>query len=364
MSKNELDVLRDSILKKAKGIHISRMSESSIAERTEWLETPSYDLNRILSGNLKKGIPLKTWTMIVGPEHSFKSSFMALTLSNAQKQGMIPVVIDTEGAWDKEFVKRWGLDPDNILYIYTPWVDEIKVVLAQLLDSDQEKYAIALDSIGGIEKKKILDDALEGTPKSDQGGLQKELKPLYKLLLNLVKVKNSCALSAGHLFGNPNSYGGADEIGGGKAAKLLPDIIVSLKKGKIYDSDKNVIGNELKAITFKNRIYPPFNEAVININFKDGLDRFAGLANLATKAEIISKGGAWYSYTKDDGTIDKYQGEVKLKTLFENNEEEIINKLNVWLGETGFSTVNEEIKKNEELKEIEKEVFEDSFCEN
>lgn len=346
-----LNKLRDSILKKAKGIHISRMSESSIAERGECLETPALDLNRILSGDLRKGIPSKTWTMIVGPEHSFKSSFMALCMARAQKEGYKVVVIDTEGAWDKNFIARWGLKAEDVLYIYTPWIDEIKVALAQILESEEDKFAIVVDSIGGIEKKKILDDALDGTPKADQGGLQKELKPMYKLLLNLVKMKNSIAISAGHFFGNPNSYGGADEIGGGKAAKLLPDIIVSLKKGKMFDSEKKVIGNEITAITLKNRMYPPFNEAKIQIDFKNGINRYAGLADLAINAGIIKRGGAWYTYVDDEGQEHKYQGEVKLGALFSENETSIINKLNMWLENTGFSTINENIKEAELIVE-------------
>jgi RecA/RadA recombinase len=55
-------------------------------------------LNRILSGSLFKGIPEKTMTMLVGPEASFKSSFMCLSMANAQSMGYTPVIIDTEGA--------------------------------------------------------------------------------------------------------------------------------------------------------------------------------------------------------------------------------------------------------------------------
>jgi hypothetical protein len=47
---------------------------------------------------LFKGIPEKTMTLLVGPEASFKSSFMALTMANAQKSGFLPVIFDTEGA--------------------------------------------------------------------------------------------------------------------------------------------------------------------------------------------------------------------------------------------------------------------------
>lgn len=348
---NSLDALRDRIQKKAKGIHISRMSESEFTKRDNWLPTPAFDLNRILSGNLLRGLPLKTWAMIVGPEHSFKSSFMALTMAEAQKKGMKVIVFDTEGAWDDNFVSRWGLDPENILHIYTPWVDEIKVALAQILESGEENLAIVMDSIGGIDKKKIYNDAIDGTPKADQGGLQKDLKPMYKLLLHLVKVRNSIAVSAGHYYGAPGQYGNADEIGGGKAAKLLPDLILSLRKYKLQDKEKNVIGNQIKAITLKNRLYPPFNEAAVEIDFINGLNPWAGIADIAVNCGILQKGGAgWYTFVNDEtGEEIKLQGEQKLVGLFEEHKDNFISQINGWLENTGFSTVNEAIKEAEEL---------------
>jgi hypothetical protein len=57
---NSLAALKDRLSKAAKGVHISVMSDSKIAERNEFVETPSYDLNRILSGDLRKGLPRKT----------------------------------------------------------------------------------------------------------------------------------------------------------------------------------------------------------------------------------------------------------------------------------------------------------------
>lgn len=352
-SKNSLLRLKEIVLKKNKGVHVSIMSESDLAQRSENIMTPAYDLNRILTGYLRKGLFEKTWTLIVGPEHSFKSSFTALCLANAQKKGYKIVIIDSEGAWDSNFIRRWGLNPDEVLYIYTPWVDEVKVILAQILDSSEEKIAIALDSIGGLDKKKILNDALDGDPKADQGGLQKDLKPMYKLLLNIVKTKKSIAITTGHYYGSPGTYGDGDAIGGGKAAKLLPDIIISLKKSKIFDDNKHVIGNSLKAITLKNRIYPPFNEASVEIDFEKGLNRFAGLADLAVAAGIISKGGAgWYTWiNKETGEEIKVQGEVKLQKLFEENEEFLINELDEFISTTGFSTINEELKEAESLLE-------------
>ena len=142
-------------------------------------------MNRILSGKLNGGLTSRNLCAIVGPEHSFKSSFMALCMSNAQKNGYKPIIIDTEGGCDDTFCKRWGLDTDNLYYIYTPWISEVKSILAQIKESGEEKLVIGLDSVGGLDRLKSYNDALAGEPKADQGLLQKEIRSTLKLFLNI-----------------------------------------------------------------------------------------------------------------------------------------------------------------------------------
>ena len=79
-----------------------------------------------------------------------------------------------------------------------------------------------------------------------------------------------------------------EKIGGGNAMKLLPSILVTLKKYSLYEFPNkkgkekgDIIGNEITATTIKNRGYPPFQDATINIDFKDGVKSFAGLLDLA-----------------------------------------------------------------------------------
>jgi len=351
-NKDVLDSLQQVIGNKLKGVHVSILSDSDIASTREWFPTPAYDLNRILSGSLKKGIPNKSLTLFVGPETSGKSSLMALCIKKAQEEGFTPCVFDTEGSWDGNFVSRWGLDPENIMYVYTPWVDKIAVALGNIINSDMDKLAIVIDSIGGMERRKVVDDAIgDGRLVADQGSLQREIKRTLKMLLNIVKGKNSVGMCAGHYYGNPNSYGTADEIGGGKFVKLAPDIIVSLKKEQIRTPDrKTVIGNKIKAMTIKNRFYPPFNEAYVDIDFNRGINRWVGILDLAMKAGIVLQKGSWYSM----GEEKLGQGVEKATQVMEEvYGNKLLDDLDEWLRKTGYSTINENEK--EALSLIEEE---------
>ena len=354
-----LEDLKAAIEKKAKGTHVSILSQSEIATSKEFIPTPALDLNRIISGSLYKGFPNKTLSMFVGPEASGKSSFMCLCLAEAQRKGYTPVVIDTEGAWDEKFVTRWGLDPTNMLYVYTPWIDQVSVALAQIIESGDKKLAIALDSIGGLEVGKLLVDATSGDVKADQGRLQKDIKRMLKLFVNICKAQESIGFAAGHYYGSPSQYGAAEEIGGGKYVKLSADIVVSLKKYKKYENPNatgiargDVLGNEIKAITLKNRYYPPFNECVVDIDFTKGINSMAGILDIALDIGVISKAGSWYSMGEErlgQGMANVTQTINTDKKLKEN----ICKKVEDHIKTTGYSTVNEYIAEAEELLEAE-----------
>jgi recombination protein RecA len=332
--------LRDKIAKKAKGTHVSVLSESEIAVSGELISTPAYDLNRILSGSLFKGMRSKVFTLFVGPEATGKSSFMCLCLAEAQKQGYTPIVIDTEGSWTNDFVSRWGMNADDILYIYTPWIDKITIILGQLIDSGDTKLAVVIDSIGGMEKYKLIEDSVDGDPKADQGALQKEIKRMLKMLVYLCKGQDSIVMAAGHYYGSPSSYGASEDIGGGKYLKLAADVIVSLKKSKLFDNGdrSKIIGNTIKAIAMKNRFYPPFQEALIEISYQNGINSYAGMMDLAVEAGLVEKGGSWYTVNGE-----KYQGETKAIEGF-RQDKIILTKLDEWLKMTGYSTVNKNIE--------------------
>lgn len=353
-----LEALKNKLQASVKGAHVEVLSESTIASERKWFPTPSYDLNRVLSGSLYKGLPSKSLTLLVAPEASFKSSFMCLCAARAQKEGYTPVIFDTEGAWTGDFVQRWGLDPDNILYIYTPWISEVMTMMGQIIDDskdDSDKLFVILDSLGGLERKKMIDDATgkDRKVKADQGSLQKEMKRMLKMFLNIVKRKDSVGIMSGHFFGNPNSYGGADEIGGGKFAKLAPDIIVSMKKQSIYSnpeakaSDRITIGSQIKAITLKNRYYPPFQEATIRIDYKNGIDTIAGLMDIMMSCGMITKAGSWFKC----GEESIGQGETKASAYIRDNTDQFLPMIEEVLETTGYSTVNKDVMDAEKLAE-------------
>jgi hypothetical protein len=46
------------------------------------------------------------------------------------------------------------LDTSNVYYVYTPWVDEVAPILAQIKETGEEGLVIGLDSVGGLNRLK------------------------------------------------------------------------------------------------------------------------------------------------------------------------------------------------------------------
>jgi len=341
--------LKKGIEKNVKGVHASVLSDSDIATNRWWVETPSYDLNRILSGSLFKGLQSRNLVGIVGPEHTMKSSFMILCMVEAQKQGKDIVIIDTEGAINAEFCTRWGLDINSVYYVYTPFISEVRSVLAQIRETGNDNLMIGLDSVGGLDRLKQFKDAAEGEMKADQGLLQKEIRSILKMFLNVCIGQNSVGIATGHMYGSPDKFNPGDKVGGGKAMSLFPSILIMLKKKALLDSDKNVIGNEITASTIKNRLYPPFQTATINLNYTDGVEPYAGMLDLAIESGEIIKSGSWYS-SKGGERIG--QGKDKATAALPDFND-ILDSIDGWLSDTGYSTKSKEIEEAVQLLEDE-----------
>jgi recombination protein RecA len=346
-----LDMLKAEMLKITKGVKLEELKNE---EPGIWLTSPAYDLNRILSGDLFKSTQIKNHVGIVGPEASGKSSFMCLMLADAQKKGYLPVIIDAEGAWSKEFVSRWGLDYDNVLKLKTMWVEDVMQSLTEWINAGYKKLAIAIDSIGALDVKKLINDGEKGDIKADQGTLQKKIKRMLKMIVNLCKNHDCIAFSAGHFYGNPSGYGEPEQIGGGKYYRLSCDQIISLKKSPIFENPSatgkargNIIGNKIYAATLKNRIYPPFQEAQVHIDYKKGVDPLAGIVDLASDLEIIIKAGSWYTC---ESLGIKAQGEAKLlEQIKDKDYMPMLEEINKNLKSTGYSSTNNNLEAAQEI---------------
>jgi len=66
--------------------------------------------------------------------------------------------------------------------------------------------------------------------------------------------------------------------------------IGSIKKGD------EVIGNETRVKVVKNKVAPPFREAIFDILYGEGISREGEIVDLGVQHKLVEKAGAWYAY--------------------------------------------------------------------
>ena len=71
-----------------------------------WISTGNYTLNKLISGDFNKGVPLGKVTVFAGESGAGKSFICAGNLiREAQKQGIFCVLIDSENALDESWTE-------------------------------------------------------------------------------------------------------------------------------------------------------------------------------------------------------------------------------------------------------------------
>ena len=101
---------------------------------------------------------------------------------------------------------------------------------------------------------------------------------------------NQIRMKIGVMFGSPET------TTGGNALKFYASVRLDIRRiGQIKEGD-DIIGNETKVKVVKNKMAPPFKEAIFQILYGKGTNLLGEVLDLAVAHDIVNKAGAWYSY--------------------------------------------------------------------
>lgn len=67
----------------------------------------------------------------------------------------------------------------------------------------------------------------------------------------------------------------------------------------------------------KNKVAPPFKEAVFDIIYNEGISRHGDILDLGAELGVVTKSGAWYSY----GDLRLGQGRENAREFLRENPE-------------------------------------------
>jgi len=139
---------------------------------------------------------------------------------------------------------------------------------------------------------------IEGEMGDHHVGLQARLmsQALRKLTANikrsntLVVFINQIRMKIGVMFGNPET------TTGGNALKFYSSVRLDIRRiGAIKKGDE-ILGNDTRVKVVKNKVAPPFKQALFEILYGEGISREGELVDLGVSLDLVEKAGSWYSY--------------------------------------------------------------------
>lgn len=335
------------------------LSDATLSNVDEWIDTGCMALNAIISGSLFKGIPRGRITGISGPSQSGKTLICKKIIAQAQKMGYFAAVFDTEVAIDGIGAESIGVDPTRVRHYPVETVEQCRNQIVRWLDN-VIAYKVAnpnkpvkmigiIDSLGNLASTKELEDAAKGKDAADMGLRAKALKSMLRCITYKAAKAGVPIVFTNHTYENPADTNPSlvKIMSGGKGAVYLASILIQLdlkqekneevkekmkkmfakKNGKEYvEPEKgekgeeddipvsdtiaishNINGITMSALTVKNRFVPPFLKTSVYLNFKTGLDKYAGLLDMAEAFNIIVARGPVWKWVNDKVKDDQWE---------------------------------------------------------
>ena len=282
----------DDLLKATGNEYGSKVSDGIEAgDVSTYVDTGSYILNALISGDIYGGIPTNKITAFAGETATGKTFFVLgivkQFLANNPSGGVL--YFESESALTKQMIVDRGIDPERMIILPVTTIQEFTHQALKVVESHTEDRPLmmCLDSLGMLSTTKEVTDISEGKETKDMTRAQL-VKGAFRVLTLKLGKAGIPLLVTNHTYKQVGTMFPQDVMGGGSGIQYAASTIVFLSKRKEKDGT-DVVGNVIHCKNYKSRLTKENKKVDVLLRYDQGLNRYYGLLELAEKYDIIKK---------------------------------------------------------------------------
>lgn len=378
--------LNDTLKAIRKSTGAETLAESTYADVHEFLDSGSFALNRVLTGDIHKGFPVGRISTLFGQSGSGKSLIAANTAALALKNNKVDVVyiFDSEGGTLVNVFKQHGVDMSKVNHIPVASVEQCAVKMLQTYDmlvqarqewiadpdnNDEIRALCILDSYGALAADKLINDAVNKDKNSMDMGLGAKLRNnMMRGLMMRVVQSNATLLIINHEYQDPGAMFASKvhSMAGGLGIQFASHVILQCEKLLIKSTDTEFMtglekedadvgffkGNKIKFFVVKNRVCKPAYTATVFVDFNTGIAKYDGLITDALRLGYLKEVRGGYECPSFSDKRITYKELIKNDEIW-NTFVEDFNQKSIETMSYSNSTTQALDKIDEELEEQE-----------
>lgn len=284
--------------------------------KIQYIPTGVLPIDHLLGG----GIPRGRVTELFGAYSTLKSYITLSTIAQAQKQGLVCALVDTEHSFEPEWAKDIGINCEELIYQEPETGEEAIDTIESLIRMGVglivwDSIAASLPQAEGnkrMSKESIQPARLAALMSAGMRKITAANRDTALLFVNQTR------MNVGVMFGDP------EVVAGGKALPYYASYRVALRKaGKVkdtldgYDNEgkkvkiNSVIGINIRATLEKSKLSSPMQEVIFQWNVvKGAIDEIGYLISAGLLSNIIKHEGKSWWINEDEKIvgIEKFRG--------------------------------------------------------
>ena len=247
------------------------------------------------------------------------------------------VYLDAEHSSDPVWMKKNGVDVDNIIFIY-PQAESAESLLQTTLDLIEtcEVGLLVIDSLATMVSSQMYNN--NDLEKKSYCGIS---KPLTEWTAKVLPMLSKCDCTVICVNQERQVIGAqypSTTTVGGKGFSYGCHSRISLRKERCLDEKYNEIANNTETIygqttaiaVKKNKLSPMDRKlAKFTITFENGIDKYNDVFLMSVSLGIMNQAGAWYSMLDDagevitdtEGNLMKWQGKPNVMAYLKSHED-------------------------------------------